>query len=114
MESFLSLSSWFPHFEKYKYYMVSLNLDFDLDKRNQSFRTSDGYRSIYSIGLPIVSEKNTLNNFYNYADKLSNFESSVVTKNNIIEKVSFDRIKKYISNSGYSANDCMKKYKKDR
>ena len=35
-----------------------------------------------------------LNNFYNYADKLSNFESSAVPKKNIIEKVSFDKISK--------------------
>ncbi len=52
--------------QKGDYFDTYLNLDFDLDKRNQNFRTSDGYRSIYSIGLPVISEKNTLNNFYNY------------------------------------------------
>ena len=35
-----------------------------------------------------------LNNFYNYADKLSNFKSNAVPKKNIIEKVSFDKIRK--------------------
>jgi hypothetical protein len=35
-----------------------------------------------------------LESFYNYADKLSNFESVVIPKKNIIEKVSFEKISK--------------------
>ena len=63
--------------QKGDYFDTYLNLDFDLDKRNQSFRTSDGYRSIYSIGLPIVSEKKTLNNFYNYKLFSELFENNI-------------------------------------
>tara|TARA_B100000575_G_scaffold50638_1_gene37383 strand:- start:2470 stop:5685 length:3216 start_codon:yes stop_codon:yes gene_type:complete len=40
------------------------------------------------------SKNSELNNFYNYAYKLSNFESSVVPNKNVIEKVSFDKISK--------------------
>jgi len=40
--------------------------NFDLDKRNQKFKTSDGYRSNYNIQIPILSDTNTLTNSYNY------------------------------------------------
>ena len=39
---------------------------FDYDKRNQKYQTSDGFRSYYSIDLPLISDNNTLTNFYNY------------------------------------------------
>ncbi len=39
---------------------------FDYDKRNQKYQTSDGFRSYYSIDLPLLSDNNTLTNFYNY------------------------------------------------
>ena len=48
------------------YFDTYLNLSFDYDKRNQKFKTSDGFRSYYSMGLPIISDNNTLNNFYFY------------------------------------------------
>ena len=44
-----------------------INLDFDYDKRNQKFKTSDGFRSFYGIDVPIVSETNTLTNTFNYS-----------------------------------------------
>jgi outer membrane protein insertion porin family len=40
--------------------------NFDLDKRNQKFKTSEGYRSNYNIQIPIISDTNTLTNSYNY------------------------------------------------
>ena len=43
-----------------------LKFDFDYDKRNQRFQTSDGFRSIYSIDIPIISESYTLVNSYEY------------------------------------------------
>ena len=43
-----------------------IKLNLDLDKRNQKFRPSDGYRSSYNIQLPILSDTNTLTNSYNY------------------------------------------------
>ena len=39
---------------------------FDYDKRNQKYRASDGFRSIYSLDLPLISKTNTLTNTYNY------------------------------------------------
>ena len=52
--------------QKGDYFDNYLDLKFDYDKRNQRFKTTEGYRSLYSIGLPIISEKNTVNNYYNY------------------------------------------------
>ncbi len=48
------------------YFDTFLVFDFDYDKRNQKFQTSDGFRSMYTIDLPIISETNTLTNTYNY------------------------------------------------
>jgi outer membrane protein insertion porin family len=44
-----------------------INLNFNYDKRNQKFKTSDGFRSFYGIDVPIVSETNTLTNTFNYS-----------------------------------------------
>ena len=48
------------------YFDSFLKLDFNLDKRNQKFKTSDGYYSNYNISLPVISDTNTLSNSYNY------------------------------------------------
>ena len=52
--------------QKGDYFDTYLKFDFDYDKRNQKFKTTDGYRSYYSVDLPVVSDNNTLTNFYNY------------------------------------------------
>ena len=41
-------------------------LNFDYDKRNQKFQTSEGIRSRYSVNLPIISKKNTFSNSFDY------------------------------------------------
>jgi outer membrane protein insertion porin family len=41
-------------------------LDFIYDKRNQKFKPTDGFRSSYSLELPVISETNTLSNIYDY------------------------------------------------
>ena len=48
------------------YFDTFINLDFDYDKRNQKYKTSDGFRSSYNVNLPLVSENNTLTNSYTY------------------------------------------------
>ena len=48
------------------YWDTFLNLDLNYDKRNQKYRTSDGFLSNYSINLPIISENNSLTNTYVY------------------------------------------------
>ena len=52
--------------QKGDYFDTFINTSFDYDKRNQKFRTTDGYRSFYSLDLPILSKTNTLTNTYNY------------------------------------------------
>ncbi|WP_435089395.1 outer membrane protein assembly factor BamA [Candidatus Pelagibacter bacterium nBUS_30] len=72
------------------YFDAYLNLNFDYDKRNQKFKTTDGFRSYYSIGLPMVSDTNTLNNFYRYKvyselyeNNISSFSLSLKSANSI-------------------------------
>ena len=67
-----------------------IGLNFDYDKRNQKFQTSDGFRSMYSIDLPIISETNTLTNTYNYKyfselyeNNLTNFSVYLQAANSI-------------------------------
>ena len=54
-----------------------VRFNFDLDKRNQKFRTSDGYRSNYSINIPLVSDTNTLTNSYNYKIYSELYENNI-------------------------------------
>ena len=44
--------------------IFKLNLDYD--KRNQKFQTTEGYRSTYGLGLPLISESYTLQNSFKY------------------------------------------------
>ena len=48
------------------YYDSFINLSFNYDKRNQKFQTSEGFKSYYSLNLPILSKTNTLTNIYNF------------------------------------------------
>jgi outer membrane protein insertion porin family len=48
------------------YFDTFVKFDFDYDKRNQKFKTSDGFRSNYSVNVPVISDTNTLTNLYNY------------------------------------------------
>ena len=48
------------------YFDGFLNLSLDYDKRNQKFQTTEGFRSFYSMKLPVISENYTLTNAYNY------------------------------------------------
>ncbi len=46
------------------YWDTFLNLDLNYDKRNQKFRPTDGFKSSYSVNLPVISENNSLMNTY--------------------------------------------------
>ncbi len=48
------------------YWDSFINLNFDYDKRNQKFQTSEGFRSRYFIDLPVVSDTYSLTNNYTY------------------------------------------------
>ena len=46
------------------YWDTFFNLNLNYDKRNQKYRTTDGFLSSYSVNLPIISENNSLTNAY--------------------------------------------------
>ena len=59
------------------YWDTFLNLDFNYDKRDQKFQTTSGFRSYYSVDLPIISENYTLSNSYNYSYYFDLFDENV-------------------------------------
>ncbi|MDC3119963.1 outer membrane protein assembly factor BamA [Candidatus Pelagibacter sp.] len=59
------------------YWDTFVNLDFNYDKRNQKFQTSSGFRSFYSLDLPIISDTNTLKNYYNHSYYFDLFEKNI-------------------------------------
>ncbi len=71
---------------KGNYFDNFLSLSFDLDKRNQKYQTTQGYRNYFSTDIPIVSETNTFSNtfttsaFFEYLDQ-SVLKSSFYFKN---------------------------------
>ena len=67
------------------YFDSFLNFNFNYDKRNQKFETSDGFFSNYSIDLPIVSESLTLTNTYRYKTFKELYENNVSTLSFLIK-----------------------------
>ena len=72
------------------YFDTYVKFSFDYDKRNQKFNTSDGFRSFYSVDLPLISDNNTLTNLYNYKvfselyeDNISSISLSLSSANSI-------------------------------
>ena len=59
------------------YWDTFLKLDFDYDKRNQKFQTTSGSRSFYSLDIPIISENNTLKNYYDYEYYFDLFDKNI-------------------------------------
>ena len=49
------------------YWDTFVKLDLNYDKRNQKFQTSSGFRSYYSLDLPIISDTNTIKNNYTHS-----------------------------------------------
>jgi outer membrane protein insertion porin family len=48
------------------YFDTFFNHTFSYDKRNQSYKTSDGFISMFTQNIPLISESYTLTNSYNY------------------------------------------------
>ncbi len=77
------------------YWDTFINLNLNYDKRNQKYRTTDGFLSSYSVNLPIISENNSLTNAYIftlydelYEDNVTKFSffakaASSITNDNI-------------------------------
>jgi len=61
------------------YWDSFIELDFDYDKRNQKFRPSDGFRSVYGLAIPLISETNTISNIYNYTYYTDLYKDNVTT-----------------------------------
>ena len=61
------------------YFDTFIALNFDYDKRNQRFRTSDGFRSNYAIDIPIISENNTLTNAYDFRYYTELYENNITS-----------------------------------
>jgi outer membrane protein insertion porin family len=61
------------------YWDSYLKLDFDYDKRNQKFQTNSGFRSFYSLDIPIISDTNTLINSYNFQNYVELYENNITT-----------------------------------
>ena len=75
------------------YWDTFLRFDFDHDKRNQKFQTSEGYRSYYSLDLPLISDTNTLVNSFIYDyfielydENVTNASFLIKTANSITDK----------------------------
>ena len=58
------------------YWDSFFKFDMNYDKRNQKFQTSSGFKSFYSLNLPIVSDTNTLKNYYNYSKYFSFYDNN--------------------------------------
>ena len=74
------------------YFDSFLKFNFDYDKRNQKFKTSDGFRSNYSINVPIISDTNTLTNNFNYKifnefyeNNITSFSVSLASANSVTD-----------------------------
>ena len=65
--------------QKGSYFDTYLKFDIDYDKRNQKFKTSDGFLSLYSVDLPVISDTNTLTNYYNYKVFSELYENNVTS-----------------------------------
>ena len=61
------------------YFDTFIKLDFDYDKRNQRYQTSDGFRSRYYLDLPIISETNTLTNSFDHKIYTELFEKNITS-----------------------------------
>ena len=58
------------------YWDSFLKFDMNYDKRNQKFQTNSGFKSFYSISLPVVSDTNTIKNYYNYSKYFSFYDKN--------------------------------------
>ncbi len=59
------------------YFDTFIGLGFDYDKRNQRYKTTDGFRSNYQVELPIISDTNTLTNAYDYKFYTELYEDNI-------------------------------------
>ena len=61
------------------YWDTYTKIKIDYDKRNQKFKTSKGFRSLYNVDLPIISDTNTLTNSYSYKFFTELYEENITS-----------------------------------
>ena len=54
--------------QKGNYFDNFLNIEFDYDKRDQKFQTTDGFRSFYGSNVPLISDSNTFTNLFTFTN----------------------------------------------
>ena len=59
------------------YFDTFFNSRFDYDKRNQKFRPDDGFRSTYTLDIPLISETYTLTNRYSFQKYASLYDNNL-------------------------------------
>ena len=59
------------------YWDSFLKLDLDYDKRNQKYQTSSGFRTFYSLDLPLISDTNTIKNYFNQSHYFDLYEKNI-------------------------------------
>lgn len=75
------------------YWDTFLNVEFDYDKRNQKFKTSEGFISRYFVDLPIISTNYSVTSGYNYKyftelyqNNISSFSFSLKAATSLTDK----------------------------
>ena len=58
------------------YWDSFMKFNMNYDKRNQKFQTSSGFKSFYSLDLPVVSDTSTIKNYYSYSHYFDFFEKN--------------------------------------
>ena len=59
------------------YFDTFVKLSLDYDKRNQKFKTSDGFRSSYFVDIPVISDNNSLINTYVFSHFSELYEDNI-------------------------------------
>ena len=60
-----------------EYFDIATSYSFILDKRDQKFKTNEGYRTYFSQSLPIITEDGALGNTFEYK-KYHKFEDEMI------------------------------------
>ena len=65
--------------QKGNYWDSFVSVTLDYDKRNQRYRTSEGFRSTYNIDMPILSDNYTLTNSYDFKKYTSLYDNNTTS-----------------------------------
>ena len=60
------------------YFDIFTNLNFNYDKRDQKFQSTDGFLSRYIVNVPIISDSQTLSNLYTFSNYYEYYDENVL------------------------------------